>query len=182
MMLMRSHYARDFAQTLGTEMTNQPLLGALRDAQSQGEHKALVPYITESLNAFLEKKGVIHSPEDILLDWEGNVERPLGTQAYGYPLLGARTYPDAAVLRPFTCAFEFDREGGPAKFKERFMKAAVHVLSGAYDACLLVYMLKSGSTAQYTEDGETHSSRLLANLEAHGLFVTFIPAAERIPG
>jgi hypothetical protein len=109
--------------------------------------------------------------------WEGNYERK-SEQELCYKICGTWAFPDAAVLGPFTCAFEFDREpeGGGVHFKEQLMKAAVHVLSGAYDACVFVYLLRPGSRAStYWGDRGVYSRTLKKKLRDAGLHVSFIP-------
>jgi hypothetical protein len=83
------------------------------------------------------------------------------------------------VLRPFRCAFEFDREKkqGAVDFKDALMKAAVHVLSGAYEACVLVFILLPGlNPYEYLDDKNKHTRQLRKTLQANGLYVSFTSA------
>ena len=111
-----------------------------------------------------------------LVDWEGKRRRRQEQERY-YPVLGITSFPDAAVLAPFKCAFEFDREPakGGSHFKTALMKASVHVLSGAYDSCVFVYILRPGSSRRAYLPGKCkYTQRLIATLQAAGLYVAFI--------
>ena len=179
MFLLQSQYAREFAEELGREMIKAPLIDAQRAAPEQHEHKTMTPYVTERLERFLQARNIVVPEDRMIVDCEGNRDRKPGTPSYGYPVLGTSTYPDIAVLAPFTCAVEFDREARSAsEFRTKLMKAAVHVLSGAYSACLYVYLQPQGSTIRYTDDGSLHTKRLLMILESFGLFVCLVPAQD----
>ncbi|MFO0564302.1 MAG: hypothetical protein U0263_01495 [Polyangiaceae bacterium] len=175
-MLKRSTNAFDFAALLATEFQGK-LSSKVRAAAVAGdEHKALASDVRRLLEAHLESK----SHTDVIFDWEGNT-RPSGTQQHSYPLFGTYAHPDAAVLSPFTCAIEFDREPGDrpdwSHFKVSLMKAACHVLSRAYDASLFVYTLRraDSSASAYLSDESSHTRELLATLRASGMVVAIVP-------
>jgi hypothetical protein len=99
----------------------------------------------------------------VAFTWEGRRRDGGRNDPYSYHVLGTNAFPDAAVLSPFTCAFEFDRE--PEKevshLKRALMKASVHVLSGAYDAGVLVYVRhRERAKTDYLGDG-LNTDRLL---------------------
>jgi hypothetical protein len=141
------------------------------------EHKdkRVIAEIEGYLGRFLGSEDA-HHPQS-LFDWEGRDRRRPEEQERYYPVLGAWSFPDAAVLSPFKCAFEFDREpdDGGDQLKRALMKASVHVLSGAYEACVFVYILRPGrNRPHYLEDGSKHTRRLIKTLTAAGLYVAFI--------
>jgi hypothetical protein len=178
MPLTRSHLAREFAASLAAAMPEDTLAQAVRrGAPTFDEAKETSAEITRRLQAFVRRREVDAAFGDPLFDWEGNSARTWA-QSHSYDLLGTSAHPDAAILRPFTCALEFDREPTSealSHLKAVLLKAAVHVLSGAYDACLLVYLLRSESTrATYTKDGSPHTARLIEHLRAQGMFITFV--------
>ncbi len=148
---------------------------SLRAELSNGqEHKVLA----ERLKALAALHG---DPKKIHFDFEGNSRKP-GTQRHSYPLLGAWTHPDAAVLEPFRAAIEFDRGPvgtGRSHFKTCLMKAACHVLSGAYDASLLVFILRRPDEvpSYLSGDDPKYTSELLSMLSARGLVVAIVPPA-----
>lgn len=149
-----------------------------RAAAGQGEHKVVASDIEEALLKFLKRKGLPAGQDDYLFDFEGR-ERPRGVrQVHSYELLGTWTHPDAAVLRPFALAIEFDREHetGRSHFKTALMKTACHVMSGAYDAAVQVLVVRqSGSSADvYGDDGSDYTGRLLDVLRAHGVVTIFV--------
>lgn len=173
MPVTHSHLARKFAQGISEAFASQQFHEALRSAMPQYEHKATSHQIRAYLDEFLKAESAGSALTATLFDWEGNDQRE-GKQEHSYPVIGTWTHPDAAVLRPFTCAFEFDREAtsGSDSFKTALMKASVHVLSGAYEACVLVYILQPRPVLyKYVEDGSDHTRRLLETLRANGLFV-----------
>ncbi len=180
MILKRSHLAREFAQSLASAVSSAGFRAAFAELRGgTTRYNSYAPVgglMREHLSAFLEKKQLDVPSEDVRFDWEG-AQRKSGTQVHSYPLLGTWAHPDAAVLRPFTCAIEWDTEAKPleSRFKQRLMKAAVHSLSGAYDATLFIYLLTPGSKGRgYVEDGEPTSSRLLAHLAVHGVITAFV--------
>jgi hypothetical protein len=143
------------------------------------EHKDTAPLIRRRLQRFLKTESKDKALQDVLFDWEGN-DRRGREQKLKYPILGTLAYPDAAVLRPFKCAFEFDREKkqGTSGFKNALMKASVHVLSGAYEACVLVFILLPGlNPHEYLRDKSKHTRKLVKTLGAKGLYVSFTSAA-----
>lgn len=168
-----------FAQRLREEFVGE-LAGEVRfavEASGGSEHKVLAPRI-EQVALTLARPD-----EEVLIDWEGNSQRK-PPQAHSYKLLGTETHPDAAVLRPFRCAVEFDREGtdGRSRFKDCLLKAACHVLSGAYDGVLFVYTLtRSDSTAETYltdyEEGQGHTAQLLKLLDEKGVTIAIVPPA-----
>jgi hypothetical protein len=171
-----SDLARRFAQRISEELRSGRFRKALQNASPQSEQKNLAKPISEYLDQF-RKAEHAESLRRSRYDWEGNYERK-SEQELTYKILGAWAYPDAAVLGPFTCAFEFDREPDRdrAHFKEQLMKAAVHVLSGAYDACVFVYLLRPGSrTSTYLRDRRVYSKRLLNKLGDAGLYLSIVP-------
>lgn len=138
------------------------------------EHKSIAPLIQAELVLFLRAENL--GETDFVFDWEGNSRK--SKQQHSYPVLGTWTHPDAAVLSPFKCAFEIDRENKQAGsgFKDALMKASVHVLSGKYESCVFVYVLKSGQSEMYLDDeGKVQTEHLITLLKNHGLFVSIIP-------
>jgi hypothetical protein len=134
--------------------------------------------VRQHLERFLKTESRDEALRDILFDWEGN-DRRGRKQENSYPILGTWTHPDAAVLRPFKCAFEFDRETkrGTCGFKNALMKASVHVLSGAYEACVLVFILLPGlNPYEYLDDKSKHTRKLVKTLRANGLYVSLTSA------
>jgi hypothetical protein len=134
--------------------------------------------IRRRLEQFLKTESRDEALQDILFDWEGN-DRRGREQKLKYPILGTLAYPDAAVLRPLRCAFEFDREKkqGTSGFKNALMKASVHVLSGAYEACVLVFILLPGlSPHEYLDEKSKNTRRLVKTLGAKGLYVSLTSA------
>ncbi|MCB9589640.1 MAG: hypothetical protein H6718_29770 [Polyangiaceae bacterium] len=115
-----------------------------------------------------------------------------GKGGLSYQLLGTDGFPDAAVLSPFRCAIEFDRQStkGWSQFKDALLKAAAHSMSGAYDATLFVYTLKRKEawSGNYLEDyGEGRpppdvavapTQTLLSRLTELGVVWAFVPPAE----
>lgn len=174
-----------FAEDLAGKLAEGGAAKAIWEGVSDcSEHKRISGYVIEVLDPLvhdLVKDGWLPKDAKGRFDWEGR-NRPRGElQEHSYFLLGTGAHPDAAVLEPFTVAFEFDRE--PAKpdtahFKACLMKAAVHVLCGAYDATVFIYTLtRKGSTANtYIDDPDdpacTH--QLLRTLRGHGLVVQFV--------
>jgi hypothetical protein len=139
------------------------------------EHKVLAPLIQEQLAEFLNMERQNECHPDFHFDWEGN-KRKEKKQERSYRVLGTDSFPDAAVLRPFKCAFEFDREikQASSSFKDALMKASVHVLSGRYEACVFVYILKTGDSKMYLDDESEHTNKLLNMLQEHGLYISII--------
>jgi hypothetical protein len=168
----RSQLARKFAQEISQAFKSTPFRKKLRPFE---EHKATAPLIRRHLKRFLRTESTDETPQEILLDWEGK-DRRGRRQDRSYPILGTSTWPDAAVLRPFRCALEFDREKkqGTVDFKDALMKASVHVLSGRYQACLLVFILLPGlDPYEYLHDESKYTQKLVKMLEAKGLYVSF---------
>jgi hypothetical protein len=166
------HLARKFAHDISQAFTSTQFRKKLRPFEEQ---KATAPLIRQHLEWFLQTESRDEALRDILFDWEGN-DRREGKQKYSYPILGTSTWPDAAVLSPFKCAFEFDREKkqGTSGFKDALMKASVHVLSGAYEACVLVFILLPGlNPYEYLDDKSKQTRKLVKTLEANGLYVSF---------
>ena len=177
MPVTHSHLARKFADGISEKFASRQFREALRNAVSQYEHKATAPLISQYLDEHLKAESAGSSPPTAVFTWEGNKKKG---SPYGYPILGTWTFPDAAVLSPFRCAFEFDREAklGGAGFKAALMKASVHVLSGAYEACVLVYILQPRSTPhKYLNDGSDYTRRLIEALRANGLFLALTSAS-----
>jgi hypothetical protein len=171
-----SELARRFAHRISKRLLSGRFREALQKARPQEEQKALARPIEVCLQEF-RKTEHAESLRNSRYDWEGNYERK-SEQGMSYKIYGAWAYPDAAVLGPFTCAFEFDREpeGGGAHFKEQLMRAATHVLSGAYDACVFVYLLRPGSRAStYLADRSAYSRTLLKKLRDAGLYLGIVP-------
>ena len=168
-----SHLARKFAHDISQAFTSTQFRKKLRPPFE--EHKATAPLVRQHLERFLKTESRDEALRDILFDWEGN-DRRGRKQENSYPILGTWTHPDAAVLRPFKCAFEFDREKkqGTSGFKDALMKASVHVLSGAYEACVLVFILLPGlNPYEYLYEKSKYTRKLIKTLEANGLYVSF---------
>jgi hypothetical protein len=176
--LTRRIRALEFADALARQINATPWRQVLRAADESAEHKALASYIDEYLVQFLQQHD--SNPQERLFDWEGNSARTWA-QSHSYELLGTWAHPDAAVLRPFSCALEFDRQPptkGASYLKERLMKAACHVLSGAYDASLFVYILnRTGETGKAYLESHPFTKQLLDSLRAHGLVVALVEPA-----
>lgn len=167
-------FALGISKAFSSPQFRKPLLKATPGFEPKDKYVA--KRIQGYLKAFMNVEDAQSTLAKPLYDWEGKGRRGSGPKRY-YPILGFKSFPDAAVLAPFKCAFEFDRE--PRRqgsgFKTTLMKAAVHVLSGAYDACVFVYILQPRSSRHtYLEDGSSHTRILIKTLEAAGLFVTFI--------
>jgi hypothetical protein len=171
-----SKLARRFAQRISKAFLQPQFRGKLVKAAAGYEHKALAPKICEYLNGFLKAEGAKSNRAQAQVDWEGR-DRGLSDRERYYPIVGFWAFPDAAVLSPFTCAFEFDREPtrpGSA-FKTALMKASVHVLSGAYDACVFVYVFRRGTgRPRYLHDKSRHTGKLIRRLQAAGLYVSLV--------
>ncbi len=179
-MLNRRVHAIEFAESLAAELRASKWVRLMRD-NPEAEHKVLSPHIAGHLKKFVAARSQPSGSAAPLFDWEGNGDRK-GPQAHSYELLGTGAHPDAAVLQPFTCALEFDRQAatrGASYLKERLMKSACHVLSGAYDAALFVYLLgRQGDTKEnYLGDENPFTRQLLASLRLHGLVVEVLPAS-----
>ncbi len=179
-MLSRRVHAIEFAESLATELRASKWVRLMRD-NPEAEHKVLSPHISDHLQKFVASRAGRGETPSPLFDWEGNATREWA-QAHSYELLGTGAHPDAAVLQPFTCALEFDRQAatrGASYLKERLMKSACHVLSGAYDAALFVYLLgRQGDTKEnYLGDENPFTRQLLASLRLHGLVVEVLPAS-----
>ena len=147
------------------------------------DYKPATLALESHLTSFLSKKGL--GPGRV--DYEG-AKRKRGSQEHSYPLLGTWTHPDAAVLEPFRCAFEFDLEKStPSPFKAALLKAAAHALCGRYDSVVFLYFLKaSNPQAPYFSDNSSpaepsssssvsNTRTLLTHLEENGLFVALVP-------
>lgn len=79
---------------------------------------------------------------------------------------------------------EFDRQGrhGRSHFKDCLMKAACHVLTGAYDAVVFVYTLTRSDSAAESyltdyEEGQTYTAQFLKLLDEHGIVIAIVPPA-----
>ena len=147
--------AREFAQGI-VETFSTPRLRKVLHGSVYAEHKAAAKPIREYLRKFVNAKWTGPAPAVEMFDSEGD-RRRRGKQERSYPILGTSSWPDAAVIHPFKCAFEFDREAHPGSshFKNALMKASVHVLSGAYEACVFVYILGPKGTRQSYLDPRT---------------------------
>lgn len=177
-MLSRAVAAVSFAELLKTKLEGELADEVRRAVAGQlDEHK----HLCEQIRALL--RGHVKGDEEFVFDWEGNGERARGTQQHSYPLLGTWAHPDAAVLRPFTCAIEFDREPAGSMdwshFKSCLMKSACHVLCRAYDATLFVFTLRrpQSTPAIYLDDESHHTAELLGGLRSRGLVVAIVPPA-----
>jgi hypothetical protein len=171
-----SNPARKFAQGISEAFSAQRFRKGLRKAVRQSEQKAAAKPIREYLHEFLKAEWAGSALPAASFDWEGKYRRQL-KQSRSYPILGTWTWPDAAVLRPFRCAFEFDREPrlGVSHFKTALMKASVHVLSGNYKACVFVYFLHPGRTQHgYLDPSCQYTQRLMKTLRAKGLYVAMV--------
>lgn len=172
-MLTRRVQAAAFATSLGEKVADEAWVRDMR-ANSGNEHKVLSGRIQAHLAEFLAPPPTSKAaPPTSFFDWEGNSARTW-PQAHSYTLLGTGAHPDAAVLQPFTCALEFDRQPptkGTSYLKDRVMKAACHVLSGAYDAVLVVYILDPVGAGRdaYLDKGNPFTDHLLATLKLQGL-------------
>lgn len=175
-MTERTHVARAFAEAL-KQHCQTDWAESLRSELSGGqEHKTLAGRIKDLAGPYA-------NPLQVRFDFEGNSKRKRGSQQHSYPLLGTWTHPDAAVLEPFRCAIEFDRErsgNDRSHFKTCLLKAACHVLSGAYEASLLVFTLRRPDTAPSYLSGEDpwFTSELLSQLTPRGLVVAIVPPAQ----
>ena len=168
--------ARKFAMSISHKISeSRELKNALKKSPFD-EHKLSVAFIMQHLEQFLEKEFGANNRQEILFDFEGDKHRRK-KQERSYAVLGTSAFPDSALLKPFRCAFEFDREtfSGSSRFKSPLMKAAVHVLSGAYDACVLVFVMKSNVTPfNYLGDNSSYTNQLVEVLQEYGLFITFV--------
>lgn len=186
--------ARDFGNTLARKVACDPLARNIRGTTSnQREHQEIGDEVEQMLRTFLEARSL--GTEAKIVDWEGKTRQRGVRQQQSYSLLGTWTHPDLAVVAPFTVAVEFDREGDSwAGYKLSLMKAACHVLSGAYDAVVHVFILKYRDSeratylldeaAPMTSSGEkpnVFTRQLMANLGAHGVVPAFVPAGPDAP-
>lgn len=173
---MSERVAFAFAERLGERVLRLDWADKLRAARlSQDEHKRLAPDIEKELAEFIGERGL--SAGNSRFDWEGNSARRL-PQKHSYVLLGTGAHPDAAVLSPFKCALEFDREHtkGFSHLKSALSKTACHVLSGAYEAAILVFTLeRSASADAYIRDKSAHTEAYLQNLRASGVVLAIVP-------
>jgi len=174
----KSDLSRRFAKRISEEFRSGPFLKALQKAHPQSEQKDLAKPIERFLEEFRTAAHVKSLPKS-RFDWEGNQHRE-SKQERSYEIFGTNAWPDAAVLDPFKCAFEFDREPdqGRVHFKRQLMKASVHILSGAYPACVFVYLLSRGSTPKdylRPDPEDVYSTTLIKKLEDAGLYVCLIP-------
>ncbi|MCA9632068.1 MAG: hypothetical protein KC766_30650 [Myxococcales bacterium] len=142
----RRQLALEFATRLARECE-----GAWAEYVRSGdgdEHGKIDVHGEELLKKFVKEKNITGSPDFVV---EG-----AGKGGLSYQLLGTDAYPDAAVLSPFRCAIEFDRQSasGWSHFKDALLKAAAHSISGAYDATLFVYTLrrKEAWAGNYLDD------------------------------
>ena len=175
-MINRVYLARLFATELAEDVSTGKLARILNSARVQEEHKAIAPFLNDRVIELLRRKGFSSLTKEVLCDYEGQTKRS-APQDRSYPVLGTWTHPDAAVLRPFSCAIEIDRSGARSHFKDVLMKAAVHVLSGAYDACLLIYIYNTRSPRrEYFRDGSAQTTQLLEHLSAAGMRIAFVKA------
>jgi hypothetical protein len=176
MPISRTKLARKFAQRIRKAFSSQQFRKMLLKATPGFEHKAVAKEIEGYLNGFMRAEEAHSALPQPLFDWEGKFQRGQEQERY-YPILGIWSFPDAAVLAPFKCAFEFDREPSRpgSHFKAALMKASVHVLSGAYEACVLVYILQPGpSRRSYLDDKSAYTKKLIETLQTTGLYVTLI--------
>lgn len=100
-----------------------------------------------------------------------------------YELLGTGAFPDAAVVWPFRCAVEYDRQPNPTNsshLKTTLLKTAAHVLSGAYDAAVHVFLFQDACAwnagsyeldVQVSEIEHLPTRQFLSNLEDQGVFL-----------
>lgn len=188
-MLRHRPLAIQFAEEVSQDLVAVESAAMIREAVSDfREHKVVESVIGKALETYVEKmirQEWLLPGASRLFDFEGKQRAANERQRHSYPLLGTWAHPDAAVLSPFTVAFEFDREAATdtSHFKTCLMKAAVHVLSGAYEACVLVFALtRPGSSREtYIDDpsAAVGSMHLIRTLQAHGLVVAFVPPAPR---
>lgn len=177
MPVAHSDLAQKFARGIRKEFLSRRFRRMILNADPGFEQKAVAKDIEGYLDGFMKAGGAHPALPKLLFDWEGK-ERRGQDQDRSYPILGVWSFPDAAVLAPFKCAFEFDREPSRtgSHFKATLMKAAVHVLSGFYDACVFVYVLQAGpSRCSYLDDKSPYTKRLIETLQDAGLYVTLIP-------
>ncbi len=168
-------HARKCAERVSRYLSSEQLRVKFRSAARQEEQKVMAEPIGKYLEGFLKDQHL--APGSAWYDFEGNDHREPGHKL-SYEIFGTNAWPDAAVLGSFKCAFEFDREPdqGRAHFKEQLMKASVHVLSSAYEACLFAYVLRPGSTrSDYLSPRCVYSTRLDEKLRDAGLYVCLIP-------
>jgi len=167
--------SRKFAQGITEAFKLSRFRKALLHATPQNEQKATAPHIREYLKEFLKAELGESAPTRAEFDWEGK-DRGRRKQKRSYWICGTRAWPDAAVRSPFRCAFEFDREGtSKADFETQLLKASVHVLSGAYQACVFVCILQPGRTRRgYVSERRRYTRKLIEMLRARGLYVALI--------
>jgi len=183
--------AREFARTISSSFQSPPYYEILCEAEPLYEHKKCGPLIHEELSRLLEDRAEGLVAPRAETTWEGK-ERGTKTKPprYSYHVLGTNSYPDAAVLSPFRCAFEFDREpkprgtkkptSGVSRLKTALMKTAVHVLSSAYDAAALVYVRHPQQAGiDYRNDTGEYTSALLRTLEEKGVYLAVVDADGR---
>jgi hypothetical protein len=172
MPVSNSKLAQMFAQRISKAFKSPRFHEGIRKEVLQN-HETIAHEIERELKKFLKSK----APKSVAaaqVDWEGN-DRTRADQLRACEVFGTRTHPDAAVLAPFKCAFEFDNElkRNSSGFKGRLMKASVHVLSGYYQACVLLYILPpGGNPPAYLDDGSPYTQKLRRRLEKAGLYVS----------
>lgn len=140
----------------------------VRRAYETGDH----PTLDDEL-ARLAGRGSLFSTEG----------RGRGASQRNYELLGTGAFPDAAVVWPFRCAVEYDRQPNPTNsshLKTTLLKTAAHVLSGAYDAAIHVFVFHDacpwnadsyGLDVRVTEIEHLPTRTFLSNLENQGVFL-----------
>jgi len=175
MAFKRRNPAHEFARGI-IEAFSAPRFRKALHGAAYAEHKAAAKPIREYLKKFVKANWIGSAPPVEIYDCEGDYRRH-GKQERSYSILGTSTWPDAAVIRPFRCAFEFDREKHPGSshFKNALMKASAHVLSGAYEACVFVYILvPTGTQHGYSDLRCKNTQRLIRTLRAKGLYVAIL--------
>jgi hypothetical protein len=179
--IVARQFARAAAQTARAEWRSAARLAvtaALRQSPQQIFHPLLQALVADFVKMW-------EPADQVELDYEG-AER-VGPEQRNYWLFGAMAQPDAAVLRPFRCAIEYDLQPPRAPhwsaFRRCLGKTVLHVLSGAYDAALQVYVLTNPSqkpehywTTVEGDDDPHHlyTRATLSRLHALGVYVAVI--------
>jgi len=172
--------AEAFAKALAKAV--RPYFAKLaEDERTEHEHKDIHETVVELLRQRCQRLHV--SVERQVVRTEGlRAGRQPDVVQY-YPLLTTYAWPDAAVLDPFMCAIEIDRQPPQdsqqrlSHFKTCLMKAAVHTLSGRYDAVLFLYRLRrdaKGRGSEYLHDGSEYTRTLLELLRLARVVVEFV--------
>jgi len=139
--------------------------------------RALHKWVRRTFDRFVLSLGF--AADEAVIDFEGNADRTR-KQSHSYALLGTWAHPDAAALFPFRCAIEYDlhvSDRNVSHLKTSIGKTLAHVLSGAYDAALQVYIVRPNArhgAKQYLEDESPFTRQYLERLHEANVAVAVL--------